>query len=158
KTLHAPRFSVCVVDTVGAQDCELYTIFIEAAPKVAPQPAPQPAPLPKVEVKITVTNKSCSVKQDYSDFTTYTKDMTGTASGPVGTKLILTHTPLPISCGSWTLVDVNSRGNACEREESDPETTNWSFQNPNTATTWTGDTLVVEFAGKYASTGETKCP
>ncbi len=155
-------FTVCVVDTAGKSDClpnTMYVTGVTTQPAVVqPAPAPKPVPVPKIDVSISLTNKSCSVIQAYSDYTRYTRDVTGTASGPVGAKLKLTYTPLPVSCGSWKSVDVNSRGNACERGEGDPETTNWSFHNPNTANTWTGDTLAVEFAGDWAKTDEQKCP
>ncbi len=155
-------FKVCVVDTAGKSDCRSNTMYVknDATQGAVVNPALEPVPLPNpnVEVKISISNKSCSVIQAYSDYTRYIKDVTGSASGPEGAKLKLTYTPLPISCGSWTATDVGSRGNSCARMAGDPETTNWSFRNPNAANTWTGDTLVVESGNKYESTGEIKCP
>jgi len=86
------------------------------------QPLPEPTPQPIVEpetgelpVNVTITSSSCTA----GDFPT--TQVSGTASGPVGTELS-SYRAENLQCGSWT-VGVYE----CRREAGQPATTQWSF-------------------------------
>lgn len=146
------KFGVCVVDLSGLNKCKTVTLTVkknengEVAPVLPapaptpepisepiPVPTPEPAPAPSVKsgvLHISIDTNTC---QDTFDpgypSQIFTKvQMSGTASGPVGTRLrIGNFTLAPGSCGSWTLKDALQVMNpGCERQEGQPEQTHWS--------------------------------
>lgn len=129
KTAGTSRFGVCVVDTAGTSICKITTMPISPAPQAPPpppEPAPQPPPPPpppEIEAQISITNTSCAIRERYSDGSSnYWVDVSGTASGPVGTTI--REGDNGVMCGSWGQYTAS----ICRREIGQPQETQWTFR------------------------------
>ncbi|MFH0713592.1 MAG: hypothetical protein V1722_03540 [Candidatus Micrarchaeota archaeon] len=76
---------------------------------------------PATPATVTVASATCSPRERLSccGVVSWTIDSTGTASGPVSTSLTL-NGDLLVDCGQW--------GSNCQRDEGEPESTNWHTQ------------------------------
>ena len=100
---------VCVKDTIGNQRCGKAVITIQ----------------PQVEPQVTITSKNCKLLDD----DTYSLDLEGTVTAPVGSRIMAIHYGLtyPLVCPSWDERGGGATIHTCVRRADDPETTQWSF-------------------------------
>jgi hypothetical protein len=155
-------FSVCVVDTAGANVCAPVAMTIYPA-----QPEPEPEPEPETALAVTLDTNHCDVVSQVSNatgtYTFYHWWMRGTASGPVRSKVEITWRGAPSAglisdCGDWT----NDYG-YCVRSEGQPAITTWTFGWPENhesnigSNPGSGEIKVTTPAGNVQKVGWSSC-
>jgi hypothetical protein len=118
-------------DCAGTSVC---TLLVDTAKTVTAtfDTIPLEPPVDSTEVTITISSETCeAVRFDFGGLMYNDVSVSGSASGPVGTRLTLpavgipSETPQEHSCGDW--------GDNCERDTDEPPTTNWAVRGSATA-------------------------
>jgi hypothetical protein len=107
-------------------------------PPTTQTPTVTPSP-EKVEVQITLASRTCTIRERYEDGSArYWVDVSGTASGPVSTRVYAYTSDAVRTCDTWS----PSQSWGCARAASEPATVEWTFRFPALPTGSIGEIFV----------------
>jgi len=137
------EFEVCVKDLNGNQVCAPTSLTVVEVPS---------PPKPTEETTVTISATCTAVRFSWGGIMYIDVSASGSASGPVGTRLVLpalgipSETPEEYSCGDW--------GDNCERDPGEPPTTNWAVRGSATV----GQHVLVVYANGVSAEAVLDCP